>query len=109
MLSGTCEVGRQFDVSVSPAPMRKFYPHLIVLQHDSVKATADVIVAPLVNPSFMLPGRINPLLELLGQSVVLQTANLTAVPRTGLKRSIANLAESRSCIIAAIDLLFAGN
>ncbi len=63
-------------------------------------------MAPLVLPQFTNPGRINPSLMLLGQSVVLQTSNLLTVQRSRSKRPIANLAESRDRIIKAIDLLF---
>lgn len=89
--------------------MRKIYPHVIVLQHDAVVTTVDVIVAPLVPPSSMTPGRLNPLLTLLGQSVILQAPNLVAVPRSRLRKPVDNLSEERSRIIAAIDMLFAGS
>ena len=102
-------MNRQFDVFVSPPAMRSFYPYFTILQHDSVSSTADIVVAPLVHPSSTRPARINPLLEVCGRSLVLQTANLVAISRSRLRDPVENLAESRSPIIAAIDLWFAGS
>ena len=49
---------------------------------------------------------LNPEFELLGRRLVLDAPSLGAVPRTFLKRPVANLAAHQMLIQDAIDMLF---
>ena len=85
------------------------YPHVIVIQHDSLMTTGDVIVAPLVAPLKMPRTRVYPLLALRSDIVMLLTPNLATFPRRFLKRPVTNLATQRGDIVAAVDMLFVGS
>ena len=103
-------MGRQFDVFEHPiAAMRMRYPYVIALQHDRAEATGSVIIAPLAAPLVQRRSRLYPLLEMLGNSLMMLTPDLAAIARRHLARPVTNLAHERERIIAAIDLLFVGS
>lgn len=103
-------MSRQFDVFRSPsAELRKLFPFLIILQHDSLSSTASVVVAPLVPEDWLPPSRVYPMLDLLDGKSIMLTPDLAVVPRRVLKRPIENLDRQRSLIVAAIDMLFVGS
>jgi toxin CcdB len=52
--------------------------------------------------------RLNPVFEIEGKGYVLYTQHMLAVPVEGLKQPIANLANHRDEIVAAVDFLQQG-
>jgi toxin CcdB len=70
-----------------------------------------VVVVPLCNPEVLrgkLAERLNPVFEVEGRKMVLLTPELAGVSRKALGEQIANLANRRDSIIAALDLVITG-
>lgn len=102
---------RQFDVLRNPNPeTASWAPYLLVLQNDLLRELRTTVVAPLVRQAHS--GRpvqvLNPVYEVLGEPLVLSTAELAGVSTRMPGEKVASLADRRIEIIAAIDLLFAG-
>ncbi len=103
---------RQFDVLDNPIPRaRRALPFVMILQSDLVETGRDRIVAPLTPQSRHAPfgrptdsrsSRSN------GTAYAVLVPSLTAMPTADLRRTVANLAEVRDRIIAALDYLFLG-
>ena len=49
---------------------------------------------------------LNPMFEIAGKQVVLDTAALAAIPSAELKKPVLNLASQSNTIVAALDVLF---
>jgi toxin CcdB len=101
----------QFDIYENPiARARRAYPFVAVLQADVADTGSDRIVAPLA-PRARLPGtagRLTPHVTVSGVEHVLLVPSLTAMRANDLRASKGHLAEYRSEIVAALDLLFLG-
>jgi len=100
----------QFDVFANPDPgSAKSHPHFIVLQSDQLAQLNTRVVAPLVLPrSIQFFERIMPLVEVEGDSYVIDPTNLGVVRESILSNAVANLEAERYRILGAIDLLFTG-
>jgi toxin CcdB len=102
---------RQFDVLDNPIPRaRRALPFVAILQSDLAETGRDRVVAPLA-PSMALPtlaGRLIPIVKVENQDYALLVPSLTALPITDLRQVIANLADDRERIMAALDYLFIG-
>jgi toxin CcdB len=101
---------RQFDVVANPdtedAAQR---PYLVVLQSDLVSGLHSTVVAPLAaREQFAGARRLNPIMPVGGREFWLATHELFAVDRRVLRQPIANLADHRDAIIAALDFVFTG-
>ena len=102
----------QFDVyrNASPAT-RARVPCLLDVQSDLLDVLATRVVVPLCKPE-VLKGkpaeRLNPVFEIEGRRMVLLTPELAGVSRKALGERIANLADRRDAIIAALDLVITG-
>jgi toxin CcdB len=102
---------RQFDVlQNTDSATAPWAPYLVVLQHDLLQDLATVVVAPMVREeAFGRPVTIlNPVFTVQDAPVVLSIAELAGVSRTSLGDKVGSLAEHRSDILAALDLLFTG-
>ncbi len=102
---------RQFDVLDNPIPRaRRALPFVMILQSDLVETGRDRIVAPLTLQSAMPPlaGRLIPVVTIERDAYAVLVPSLTAMPTADLRRTVANLAEVRDRIIAALDYLFLG-
>jgi len=102
----------QFDVYRNPNPAtRTRIPYLLDVQAELLDALATRVVVPLCRPD-VLSGkpaeRLNPQFELEGRKVLMLTPELAGVSRKALGERVANLADERSAIIAALDLVFTG-
>jgi toxin CcdB len=100
----------RFDVYPHPeASLRKRTPYLLDVQNSHIDRIASRVVIPLrLAESFALRMRdLNPVFEVGGKAVVLDTAALAAVPLAELK-PITNLGPQRDSIAAALDVLFGG-
>jgi toxin CcdB len=99
----------RFDIYANPEPgERRHTPYLLDVQNDFISALATRVVIPLRRESvFGPPARdLNPVLDVSGERIVLDTAALGAIPCTELKKPLANLGEHRLVIQDALDALF---
>ena len=102
----------QFDVYRDPNPAtRARVPYLLDVQSDLLDTLATRVVVPLCKPEVLrgkLAERLNPVFEVEGRKMVLLTPELAGVSRKALGEKIANLANRRDSIIAALDLVITG-
>ncbi|HMO48173.1 MAG TPA: CcdB family protein [Rubrivivax sp.] len=101
----------RFDVYANPdSSERRYTPYFVDVQNDFIDGLATRVVIPLrKEAAFALPARdLNPMISVLGTSLVLDTAALGAVPVTELRKAVLNLREERELIHDAIDALFGG-
>ena len=85
-------------------------PYLLVVQHDLFDDLATRLVIPLARRKTVpkpLTG-LHPLVDVLGDKVVLLTTEMAGVPRATLGPRVASLAADRAVIIGAIDFLVSG-
>ena len=102
----------QFDVyrNANPAT-RARVPYLLDVQSDLLDALTTRVVVPLCKPEVLrgkLAERLNPVFEIEGRKMVLLTPELAGVSIKALGEQIANLANRRDAIIAALDLVITG-
>ena len=102
----------QFDVyrNVNPATRARI-PYLLDVQSDLLDTLATRVVVPLCKPEVLrgkLAERLNPVFEVEGRKMVLLTPELAGVSRKALGKQIANLANRRDSIIAALYLVITG-
>ena len=88
----------------------KHTPFLLDVQTDFIAALATRVVAPLRSrESFSTPlDALNPVFEIAGKTVIMDTAALAALPRNALRTEVADLRERRLDIDNALDFLFQG-
>lgn len=102
----------QFDVYRNANPgSRARVPYLLDVQSDLLDPLATRVVVPLCKPEVLkgkLAERLNPVFEVGGRKVAMLTPELAGVSRKMLGERIGNLADERSSIIAALDLLITG-
>jgi len=102
----------QFDVYRNAHPAsRARVPYLLDVQSDLLDTLATRVVVPLCKPEVLrgkLAERLNPVFEVEGRKMVLLTPELAGVSRKALGEKIANLANRRDSIIAALDLVITG-
>ena len=99
----------RFDVYLHPeVGMRSTTPFLLDVQNNFIDRMGSRVVIPLRDATaFGLRMRdLNPLFEISGKDVVLDTAALAAFPAAGLKQPVANLLAHREAIVGALDTLF---
>jgi len=102
----------QFDVYRNAHPAtRARVPYLLDVQSDLLDALATRVVVPLCKPEVLrgkLAEKLNPVFEVEGRKMVLLTPELAGVSRKVFGQQIANLANRRDSIIAALDLAITG-
>lgn len=99
----------RFDVYLHPdAAARRVTPFLLDVQNNHISGLATRVVVPLRAASQVAqPLRdLNPVFEIAGKAVVLDTPALAAVPSAELKKAVGNLAAQSDAIVAALDVLF---
>ena len=99
----------RFDVYANPDRQEsKQIPFYIDVQSDHIKGLETRMVVPLWNAEFFAAKfeNLNPEFELFGQPLVMDVPSLGAVPKSFLKRPIANLSAQQMQIQDAIDTLF---
>ncbi len=102
---------RQFDVYRNPSPASaRDVPWLLVIQSDLLEEFPTRVVAPLVRPRSLrqAASRLNPSFKVDGETAVMLTQQLGAVPTRSLKHRAGSLASQRAAIIGAIDFLLSG-
>ena len=99
----------RFDVYTHPdASARKNTPYILDIQNEYINSLASRIVIPL-RPVSLFKNRLrdlNPVFEILGKQVVLDTASMAAFPTRELSKCVANLQDKNKEIIAALDCIF---
>jgi toxin CcdB len=103
---------KRFDVfrNESAQASRKF-PFFLVLQSDLLQQLTTAVVAPIGRASIVggkLVDTLAPVLEIEGESFVLYTPELAAIPASILRKRVANLDDQREKIVRALDFLFSG-
>lgn len=100
----------QFDVYRNPVRAMGNVPFVVDVQSDHLGRMPTRVVIPLGRPgTFLQPvRRLNPVLEVEGEPLILLTEQASALPAGVLGRKVDSLAPHRNDIIAALDLLFTG-
>lgn len=99
----------RFDVYANPdAAERKQIPYFLDLQNDFLEGLHTRVAVPLwAADVFKMPARrLNPMLEVAGKKTVMDTAAISAVPVSELRRPVANLTAHQLEIQDALDALF---
>ena len=102
---------RQFDVLENPIPRaRRTMPFVAILQSDLAETGRDRVVAPLAPRAAMptVAGRLIPVVKMENQDYAVLVPSLTALPMADLRHFVANIADDRERILAALDYLFLG-
>ncbi len=102
----------QFTVYANKnAKTRKAFPYLIDIQSDLLDGLQSTVVIPLCKASQLkdqIITKLCPMVEISGEKFVAMSQQLAGIDRSQLGKAMANLAESRSQFIAAIDFLISG-
>jgi toxin CcdB len=99
----------RFDIYANPVPEeRALTPYVLDVQNDYLGAIGSRVVIPLRSvKAFGTPAKgLNPLIEVDGKNVVLDTASLAPVDATLLKRVVARADAQRHELADALDTLF---
>jgi toxin CcdB len=99
----------RYDVYANPtASERKHTPYFVDVQNEYIDGLSTRVMIPLRREAVFGPRarNLHPLLEVLGENVVLDTAALGAVPLSELRAPIASLQERRAEVQEALDTLF---
>ncbi len=99
----------RFDVYANPvAAERKHTPYLLDVQNDYIDDLSTRVVIPLRREAAFgpRPQKLNPLVQVGNDAVVLDTAAIGAVPQTELRKTVADLGSVRAVIQEAMDTLF---
>ncbi|MDO8377278.1 MAG: CcdB family protein [Aquabacterium sp.] len=99
----------RFDVFTNPdVAERPHTPYFLDVQNDYIAGLETRVVIPLRTEAAFGPRArdLNPLLQVAGDSVVLDTAALGAVPTQALRSPHGHLSAGREDVLAALDTLF---
>lgn len=99
----------RFDVYRNPRRSAPQAPYLLDVQCDWVRTELRVVV-PLVRADYHGPPmkRLNPMVEIDGQALVMSPTEIGSLPENQLGKPIASLAAQRDQVVAALDFLFQG-
>ncbi|KAA0684158.1 CcdB family protein [Roseomonas genomospecies 6] len=98
----------QFDIRRNPSPRsRASTPYVLIVQCDLLADLEPVAVVPLRRKDTLGPPirRLNPSFTVDGVEVVMMPNAIAGVSKRDLGEVVANLAEHRHDIIAALDFL----
>ena len=102
----------QFSVHRNPNPQtRALMPFLLDVQSDLLADLGTRVVAPLCPASAMkgkLVKTLMPMFQVDGKSYAMIAPQLAGIEKKQMGPEVANLAQHRNEIIAALDLLFTG-
>jgi toxin CcdB len=102
---------KQFDIMANPFPRsRARQPFLVALQSDLMVRSLDTVVVAPLEPaaSGAFVDRLNPRVDVDGQSFVLIAQELVTVRKSALGNPRGSIAGARDAIIGALDLLLTG-
>ena len=99
----------RFDVYPNPdLDARSYVPFFLDVQNDHIRGLETRVVVPLWQTG-LCPKKfenLNPEFEVAGQTVVMDTPAIGAVPIDALRSSVQNLANHQLAIQDALDTLF---
>jgi toxin CcdB len=101
----------RFDVYTHPdAKQRRITPFLLDVQNTFLDQLSTRVVVPLRTQSGLpVPVRdLNPVLDVAGKSVVMDTAALAAFPAADLKLPVCSFKAQPDAVLHALDALFGG-
>jgi toxin CcdB len=100
----------RFDIYRNPGADSRRIPFLLDVQSDLLSGVTTRVVVPLVRAVEFKKsaGRLHPVFEVEGQSVVMLTTHLAGVLRSDVGARVGSLADRRDEIVAALDFLFQG-
>jgi toxin CcdB len=102
----------QFAVHRNPnRATRSGIPLLLDIQSDLLEDLSTRVVIPLYKPSAIKSGiieRLTPRVEINGAPYIAVTSELAGIPRRSLGARVADLADRRYEIVAALDFLVTG-
>ena len=99
----------RYDVHANPTVAeRRHTPYLVDVQNDFIDGLQSRVVIPLRRESAFGPRarNLNPLFQVKGDGVVLDTAALGAIPAAVLRPPVASLRDQRAAVQEALDTLF---
>jgi toxin CcdB len=99
----------RYDVYANPIKSEvKHTPYLVDLQNDYLDSIETRLVAPLHSLNFYQhqSERVRQIFEIESQTVVLDIAELASLPKTLLKKKVANLTAEQHKIREALDTIF---
>ena len=99
----------RFDVYANPvAAERKHTPYFLDVQNDYIADLATRVVIPLRREASFgpRPQKLNPLVQVGMDAVVLDTAAIGAVPQSELRKAVGDLNAARAAIQESMDTLF---
>ncbi len=99
----------RFDVYANPvAAERKHTPFYVDVQNDYINGLDTRVVIPLTREAFFGPraADLHPLLPFMGESLVLDTGALGAVPSEELRKVMGSLRPNQAQVQEALDALF---
>lgn len=101
----------QFDVHLNPGPQQGTVPMVVVVQSALFDGYRRRVVVPLVRRSALPAGasvvatRMNPVFEMVGQTLVLHPLDMVSVALEQLGPVVGSLAEQSQVISDALDEL----
>lgn len=102
----------RFDVYANLGASAAHIPYVLDVQSDLLSDLNSCLVIPLRRlntfADMRLPERLSPILQVQGESFMLDTPQLAAIPRKALKSAVYSLASEQSRITAALDFVFQG-
>lgn len=99
----------RFDVYLNPDKSEQsFIPFYLDVQSEYIKGLQTRIVVPLWRAGELVSGveHLNPAFEVAGQSVVMDTPSLGAIPVSALAKKVDSLASEQIQIQNALDAIF---
>lgn len=102
----------RFDVYANPGSHAATTPYLLDVQSDLLNGLDSRMVIPMRSlkhfPKVKLSTQLTPVFTIDGESYLLETPKMGAVPRRELKSRVTSLAPAQDQITAAMDFLFHG-
>jgi toxin CcdB len=101
----------RFDVYANPTVAeRRHTPYFLDVQNEYIDHLDTRVVIPLRRAAVFGPRArdLHPALEVNGESLVLDTSAIGAVPMSELRKQVAHLREAHEPVQAALDTLFGG-
>ena len=102
----------RFDVYANPGNHAATTPYLLGVQSDLLNGLDSRMVIPLRSikhfPKVKLSTQLTPVFTIDGESYLLETPKMGAVPLRVLKSRVTSLAQAQDQITAAMDFLFQG-
>ncbi|HOB96538.1 MAG TPA: CcdB family protein [Aquabacterium sp.] len=99
----------RFDIYRNPYPVERGHtPYVLDVQNDHLSGLATRVVVPLRTEDFYrrTAHDLNPLIEVQGQQLVMDTASLAPVQARVLARAVTQVGAQRPAVLAALDTLF---